>query len=231
MELKEKTEDKIVFTTDMNISLANAIRRSVNEIPICAINEVDVSKNDSALYDEIIAHRLGLIPLKNKKIAKDSVIKLKLKKTGEKGGTEVLAKELGKDVVYGEMPLVLLEEGQELEIVAKAGIGIGKEHSKYCPGLIFYKQLGKITISKEGEKYKELAEKYPGLFRFDNKLKIENEWKYDLDEEDLKKYKGISIEPSNDLVFFIESWGQIDVKDIFNGACKALKDNLKEFGF
>ena len=45
-----KEEQKISFITDMSISLANAIRRSVLEIPIMAIDGVDISKNDSALY-------------------------------------------------------------------------------------------------------------------------------------------------------------------------------------
>ena len=58
--------------TDMPVSLANAIRRSVLEIPIMAIDNVEISKNDSALYDEIIAHRLGLIPIKTSKTIKQT---------------------------------------------------------------------------------------------------------------------------------------------------------------
>ena len=68
MEMKENTSKKITFISDLNISLANAIRRSVNEIPILAIDEVDIYKNDSALYDEIVAQRLGLTVLKNQKL-------------------------------------------------------------------------------------------------------------------------------------------------------------------
>ena len=60
-----KNENKVVFLTDMNLTLANALRRSTNEIPVLAIDEVDIYKNDSALYDEIIAQRVGLVPLKN----------------------------------------------------------------------------------------------------------------------------------------------------------------------
>ena len=60
-------KQKINFTTDMQINLANAIRRSVLEIPVMAIDEVEIIKNDSALYDENIAHRIGLIPIKTEK--------------------------------------------------------------------------------------------------------------------------------------------------------------------
>ena len=65
IKIIKKSDDKIIFNTDMSISLLNALRRSVNEIPILAIDSLEISKNDSALYDEIIAHRVGLIPLKN----------------------------------------------------------------------------------------------------------------------------------------------------------------------
>ena len=68
MEMIKSSNEEIVFKTGMNVSLANAIRRSVGEIPILAISECDIYKNDSALYDEIIAHRLGLVSLKNQKM-------------------------------------------------------------------------------------------------------------------------------------------------------------------
>ncbi len=44
----------------------------------------------------------------------------------------------------------------------------------------------------------------------------------------MKEYPGIDISFDDDLVFAIESWGQIDAKKIFVEACKALKDNLSE---
>ena len=64
MKLIKKTEEKIIISEEIEDSLINAIRRFVHEIPILAIDEVEIFKNDSALYDETIAHRLGLIPLK-----------------------------------------------------------------------------------------------------------------------------------------------------------------------
>ncbi len=67
IKIISKNEEKVSFVTDMSETLANAIRRSVLEIPILAIDEVEFFKNDSALYDEILAHRLGLIPLVTEK--------------------------------------------------------------------------------------------------------------------------------------------------------------------
>ena len=64
MEIIEQTPLKLVMRMPANDSLANAIRRSINEIPILAVDEVEIYKNDSALYDEFLAHRVGLVPLK-----------------------------------------------------------------------------------------------------------------------------------------------------------------------
>ncbi|MEK6809811.1 MAG: hypothetical protein AABY40_03995 [Nanoarchaeota archaeon] len=67
MELKviKKEKEKIIFTLNgINPAIANAVRRYVLEqVPTLAIEEVELSRNDSALYDEMIALRLGLVPL------------------------------------------------------------------------------------------------------------------------------------------------------------------------
>ena len=229
MEMIEKTQEKVIFVSDMNVSLANAIRRSVNEIPILAIDEADIYKNDSVLYDEIIAHRLGLVPLKNQKMKADQTVEMKMKVKGKEEIKEILAGELGDLVVYPEIPIVLIGEGQEVEIVARARVGKGITHAKFSPGIIFYKHLAKIKITSEGEKQSELAEIYPEVFEmFGEKLKVKNATACDLDQEDMKDYPNVTIGFDNNLVFTIESWGQIGAKDMFAEACKALKGNLSE---
>ena len=70
MKQIEKNENKIVFETEIEDSLANAIRRYVNHVPTLAIDEIEITKNDSPLYDEMIANRIGLIPLKSEKSGK-----------------------------------------------------------------------------------------------------------------------------------------------------------------
>jgi len=229
MEIIEKTPEQLKMVVDTNVSLANAIRRSIHEIPILAIDEVDVYANDSALYDEIIAHRLGLVPLKNQKVKGGETIDFKLRAKAKEDRIEVLSGLLGDEAVYTDMPIVLLEGKQKLELVAKARQGKGITHSKFSPGIMYYTHLATIKISPEGARQSELANIYPHIFSYNGKLEVTNRYDIDIDEEDLEGYPGIKItSEENRLVVTIESWGQITSEEIFTGACKALKTNLSQ---
>ena len=48
-------------------AFANAFRRAmIGEVPTLAIEDVRIYDNTSALFDEMLAHRVGLIPIKNR---------------------------------------------------------------------------------------------------------------------------------------------------------------------
>ena len=67
METIEKTENKLIFSAKIEDTLANAIRRYVHEILVLAVDEVEIHQNGSPLYDETLAHRIGLVPFKMSK--------------------------------------------------------------------------------------------------------------------------------------------------------------------
>src|SRR3989344_371654 len=144
MEIIEKKSDEITFIIKIEDSLANAVRRYINRVPILAVEYVDIHKNDSPLFDETIAHRIGLIPLKLDKKPKESdSYELKLEVTGE---PLVYSGDLKGKIkpAYDKIPITTLNKNQSLNVVAKVAAGFGEEHSKYSPGLMFYRHLFEI---------------------------------------------------------------------------------------
>ncbi|MBR9705847.1 hypothetical protein GOV14_02315 [Candidatus Pacearchaeota archaeon] len=206
-----KEEQKLTFLTDMSASLANAIRRSALEIPIMAIDEVEIYKNDSALYDEIIAHRLGLVPVKTLKTSKEAKFKLVAK-----GPKTVYSTDIQPAVGSGQkLPITILDDKQELEIVGSAKLGTGIEHIKYSPGLIYYT----YNLTPEIIDFVYVDDKGKILFNEDE-LKRKRV-SADVMEK-IKKLKNV-----DQLHFTIESWGQIEAKEIFSRAIGVLNKNLE----
>jgi DNA-directed RNA polymerase I and III subunit RPAC1 len=64
--ITKQTEDLLVFDLiGVDAPIANALRRiMMAEVPTMAIEKVFVMKNTSIIQDEVLSHRLGLIPLR-----------------------------------------------------------------------------------------------------------------------------------------------------------------------
>ena len=228
MQVIEKTPKKLILRMNANYSLANAIRRSVEEIPIFAIDEVEIFKNDSPLYDESVSHRIGLIPLRmSKALKKDPVLKLSSKKEGF-----VYSSELGGEIepVYDKIPITYLNKGQELEFNATTVSGKGTEHAKFSPGLMFYRNISEITMDKElTEEVKKMcpnikiSEKGSNIIILDNgKNQVE-----DVCESIAEKHgKKAEVKKKEGLILTLESFGQLLPEEIFGKAVDELKRSL-----
>ncbi|MAG79074.1 DNA-directed RNA polymerase subunit D [Candidatus Pacearchaeota archaeon] len=231
MKIIEKKPNQIVFSAKIEDSLANSIRRYLNNIPIIAVDELEIIKNDSPLYDETIAHRVGLIPLKMEK-AEKAPIKLKL--SANKEGFVNSGELKGKiKSVYENIPITFLNKNQELEIVATTKIGKGNEHSKFSPGLMFYRNIVELKIDSNCPK--EVIDACPqNILKSENgKIIVVDNIKCDICEACIevcskKKKDSIKIIPTDELVITLESFGQLDVNEIFKRSIDELRKDLKD---
>jgi len=156
----KKSKERIEFEIEgLTTALAGELRRiMLSEIPTMAIEWVDFHKNDSVIWNEIVANRLGLIPLVfdpkfynmkdgckcGGKGCTHCQVMLALKK---KGPCMVYSEDLkssDKNVkpVYAKIPIAELMEGQKLEFEATAQLGLGKEHAKWQGAVVGYEISG-----------------------------------------------------------------------------------------
>jgi DNA-directed RNA polymerase subunit D len=135
-------------------SYANAVRRfCIAEVPSMAIDDVVVLENSSVLYDEILAHRLGMVPIKtdlerynlpdecdcgNPLGCHKCRVLFVLDAKGKDRVSTVTSGDLvseDRDVrpVSESIPIVKLATGQSVKLEAYARLGRGKEHAKWQP--------------------------------------------------------------------------------------------------
>jgi len=135
-------------------SYVNAVRRfCISEVPSMAIDDVVILENSSVLYDEILAHRLGLIPIKtdlNRYILPEKCdcgsplgcnkcrVLFVLDATGKEKVSTVYSGDLVSEdreirPVSETIPIVKLARGQSVKLEAYARLGRGREHAKWQP--------------------------------------------------------------------------------------------------
>lgn len=144
--------------------MANSLRRTIlADVPTLALDLIEIESNTSVIPDEMLAHRLGMIPLNAKNCDQDLVytrdcdcedhcvrcsVTLSLHARCGNGIMPVYARDLivqgermndtiGDPVVTdpeGKGPLICkLRKGQEIKLTCLAKKGTAKEHAKWAP--------------------------------------------------------------------------------------------------
>lgn len=191
----------------------NTVRRLLlTEVPVMAIETVEISKNDSVLYDEIVAHRLGLVPLttdikgyvmpgKEEVDSQEYLAQSSCKLTLEaKGPGVVYARDFVSNdpkvkPVYPDMPITKLLEGQELRLIATAVLGNGRAHAKWSAGHSFFKRIPKSGAKTTHENSKDIA----------------------------------TDASETDYLLRVEAWGQVPPAEMVEASLEAYTKQLKEF--
>ena len=133
---------------------ANALRRfAISEVPCMAIDEIVIHENSSVLYDEILAHRLGLIPLTTDLegyiLSQDCDCKTSLGCTKCRVllVLDAVATDEVKTIYSGDLvsedtrvkpyvdniPIIKLAPSQKIKLEAYAKLGKGRHHAKWQP--------------------------------------------------------------------------------------------------
>ncbi|MEM3442296.1 MAG: DNA-directed RNA polymerase subunit D [Candidatus Bathyarchaeia archaeon] len=261
-------EIKVLEKDDKNISLLvrgvdvpyiNALRRIViAEVPSMAIDDVVIIENSSILQDEMIAHRLGLIPLKTDLDSYNLPEECPCK--SEFGCNlcrvtltlDVEAREETRTVYSGEfksenpyiipvsdkIPIVKLAKGQKLKLEAYARLGRGKNHAKWQPvSMCAYKYMPKIEIFvKRCDACGKCVEICPRkvLAKVEEKVKVQNLMVCTMCQDcvEVCPQDPPAIEvgwEQNTFIFNIESTGALRPERILIEAVKILDKQLREF--
>ena len=154
---------KILESSDSHVKLllkgidrvyANALRRfAISEVPCMAIDEIVIHENSSVLYDEILAHRLGLIPLTTD--LEGYILPQDCDRKTSLGCTkcrvllvlDAVATDEVKTIYSGDLvsedtrvkpyvdniPIIKLAPSQKIKLEAYAKLGKGRHHAKWQP--------------------------------------------------------------------------------------------------
>jgi DNA-directed RNA polymerase subunit D len=238
---------------------ANAFRRAmISEVPTLAIEDVRIYDNTSALFDEMLAHRLGLIPIKTDLDTYTTQERCACGGAGCPGctSTYTLSVEGPKTVmssdlipqdpkatpVFDNIPIVKLTKGQKVVIEARAVLNTGREHAKWQPTLVCgYKNYPVVTISDACDACGMCVDECPrGVLAVKGKkVEVVNGKLPDCSMcrlcERACVATGIGEEPAirisaepDRFIFVVESDGSLPVKEIMERALRYIKEQSEE---
>lgn len=252
IELRELTDNKgRIVVTGTDASVVNALRRAmIADVPKLAIDEVTIYDNTSALFDEMVAHRLGLVPIPtdlNMLNFRDQCV---CKGEGCPNCTVIytLSKEGPATVYSGDLqptdrkwevkdkriPIIKLLSGQRVMLEASAVLGTSKQHAKWQPvTAVGFKQYPVIELlSPSCPEDGACAKMAPTVFAYENgqvRLKDAESFKYSADALKMcKDHIKVSFRKDK-FVFRFETDGALPAKEVLVRAIGALKDKLKGF--
>lgn len=228
-------------------AFANAIRRAMlADIPKMAIDHVDIYDNTSVMFDEMLAHRMGLIPLRT------HLDMYKLREECDCKGegcalcqvTYTLSAE-GPCTVHSRdmkssdpetvpaddnIPIIELKNGQKLVLTAVARLGKGKEHAKFqpvCPP--GYKYVPVVEIDEKCDACRQCLELCPrDVFSVEKgKVVVDDPLRCSMcglcaEACDLKAIR-LSADDTA-FIFTVETDGSFSAKEIITRAVESIRD-------
>ncbi|MDR0913461.1 MAG: DNA-directed RNA polymerase subunit D [Methanobrevibacter sp.] len=254
---EDNTSDELVFILkNVETPFVNAIRRAaMMEVPKLAIEDVNIIVNDSAMFNEVLAHRLGLVPLNSDKealeglIDENSTVSFTLNKVNDTEETIfVYSKDLTSNdpkikPVFDTIPLLKLKKGEKVDLEAVAKLGNGRSHAKWMPTVVCaYKQYPDISFVEGKTVSKSVVDSCPrNILSFNEDTKevsVNNVENCSMcktcvrtsqnDSNDMKSAINIGyIEDT--FIFRIETDGSMSPEEVLLNACDVLNQKSDKF--
>ncbi|HLD00399.1 MAG TPA: DNA-directed RNA polymerase subunit D [Candidatus Nanoarchaeia archaeon] len=245
---EDKKNNKIVLLLKgISDVYANTIRRLIiEEVPTLAVEDLEIKDNNSALYDEMLALRLGLIPIKtdlksynlkaNCKCGGEGCAQCELKislKSSKKGyvyAGEAQSSDPNCTFVQEEMLVVKLLSKQKIQVNMTAVLGQGKDHAKWSPGWAFYKHEPVVKLGKVKNPELIAKKSTDGVFVLkDKKLELVEDKVYDslLLDYYTELDEGVVVDYTDNIIFTLESWGQLKNKEILIKSTEMLLEKIE----
>lgn len=164
IEIKEDSVNAFRFTiSGIDAAVANAIRRvAISDIRAFAIDKVTFYENSSAMFDEYIAHRIGLVPIITpKSVGEEDQVLFTLDSQGPKVvySRELESRDKEIKVANGDIPVIKLDEGQRIRLDATAVPGKPSTHTKFQACLIKYNPLSEDSFEFDVESFGQMPPK------------------------------------------------------------------------
>jgi DNA-directed RNA polymerase subunit D len=237
-KLDEKGNVSRYLVKGISPAFINAIRRSAMlHTPCLAIEDVSIYENDSVMFDEMLAHRLALLPVKMDKTYKDGdKVKLVLEKEGE---CTVYSKDIKStdpkiEIVDKNIPVTRLGKDQRLKVEMQAIVMPGSEHAKWQPAIVAYSEVPEILVSKECNECGACIKACPkGILKMSGKkISLEDALECSLCgacvDSCAREAIKIGFEKES-YVMVVEPVAGLAAKECIEGAVKALLDKTKDF--
>ncbi|MGD0329408.1 MAG: DNA-directed RNA polymerase subunit D [Nitrososphaeria archaeon] len=258
VQVLEESFDRIKVLFDgFSRMHVNSIRRAaMSLVPVMAIDDVVILENTSSFYDEVISHRLGLIPLKTPVdkylLSSECDCKSALgcpkcrvlfvldaeatDRVREVYSAELVSEDEEVKPVSQNIPILKLAPGQKIKLEAYAKLGRGKSHAKWQVASVSVLESYPVIVqNKSCNNCGACVDACPRnvfLMR-DGLLNIDNQLSCNLCLECLKEChtepKGISVSESEDkFILVIESVGSMSARDILLQSIKEVMSQIDE---
>ncbi|MFH0956751.1 MAG: DNA-directed RNA polymerase subunit D [Candidatus Aenigmatarchaeota archaeon] len=229
-------------------AFANSLRRiMITEVPTLAVQWADFHENNSAMFDEILAHRLGLVPLKfnpkkfvftqdcdcEGKGCPSCQVTLALEKHGPCIVTAGDMKSSDKSVSPADprVPLVELLENQGVKFTAVARLGLGIDNARHHAAMASFQYYPEIKAGSKAEFQKAVRACPKGIVEYKGgKLSITDPARCDLCRKCMEEAKDVTLAADEKrIIFSVDSVSGLEPEYIVSAAAAILEKKAEGF--